>query len=69
MKKSFNQIILALAAATLLTGCIGLTFGGGERKSVSPTVGQQLIDLKAAKDSGAISDSEFEAQKTKLLAK
>jgi len=30
-------------------------------------VGQQLIDLKKAKDAGAITDEEYQAQKAKLL--
>jgi hypothetical protein len=37
-------------------------------KSQSPTIGQQLIDLQKAKDSGAITDTEYQAQKAKLLA-
>jgi uncharacterized membrane protein len=32
-----------------------------------PTVGQQLVDLQKAKDSGAISDTEYQAQKAKLI--
>jgi len=31
------------------------------------SVGQQLIDLKKAKDAGAITDTEYQAQKAKLL--
>jgi hypothetical protein len=33
----------------------------------TPTVGQQLIDLQKAKDAGAITDAEYQAQKAKLL--
>jgi hypothetical protein len=33
----------------------------------SPTIGQQLIDLQKAKDAGAITDAEYQAQKAKLL--
>jgi hypothetical protein len=32
-----------------------------------PTVGQQLIDLQKAKDAGAISDAEYQTQKSKFL--
>jgi len=35
--------------------------------TMAPTLGQQLIDLQKAKDSGAISDAEYQAQKAKLL--
>ncbi len=34
---------------------------------MEPTTGQQLIDLQKAKDAGAITDSEYQAQKAKLL--
>lgn len=34
---------------------------------MEPTIGQQLIDLKKAKDVGTITDTEYEREKTKLL--
>jgi len=34
---------------------------------VNPTLGQQLIDLQKAKDAGAITDTEYQAQKANLL--
>jgi hypothetical protein len=37
------------------------------QQTVPPTVGQQLIDLKKAKDSGAITEAEYEAEKAKIL--
>ena len=53
---------------TLLTGCLAIKLGGGStNKAESPTVGQQLIDLQHAKDAGAISDAEYQTQKTKIL--
>ena len=54
---------------TLFSGCLGLNIGGGSTtKPQTATVGQQLVDLQKAKDAGAITDAEFQAQKTKLLA-
>lgn len=54
---------------TLLSGCIGLSLGGGTTsKSQSPTLGQQLTDLQMAKNSGAINETEYQTQKAKLLA-
>lgn len=35
--------------------------------TVSVSIGQQLIDLKKAKDSGALSQSEWEQQKQRLI--
>ncbi len=60
---------VALAAATtLLTGCLNLQLGGGSTtRPQPPTVGQQLIDLKKARDTGAISEAEYQAARAKLL--
>lgn len=69
MKKLFVPMTIALATMTLLSGCLGLSIGGGPTtKPQTATVGQQLVDLQKAKDSGAITDAEFQAQKAKLLA-
>jgi hypothetical protein len=68
MKKSFISLLAGLAAMTLLSGCLELHLGGGTTSNAQcPTLGQQLIDLQKAKDAGAISDTDYQAQKTKLL--
>ena len=68
MKKLIVPALIGLAATTLLTGCLNLQLGGGTtQRSAAPTVGQQLIDLQKAKDSGAISDAEYQAQKARIL--
>ena len=55
---------------TFLTGCIGLSIGSGTTsKPGSATIGQQLIDLQKARDAGAITDAEYQAQKAELLNK
>lgn len=70
MKRLLAPILFALPSVALLTGCLGLTIGGGTtNKPEAPTVGQQLIDLQKAKDAGAITDSEYQAQKAKILGK
>lgn len=53
----------ALVVASSLTAC------GSEppRPTVSVSVGQQLMDLKKAKDSGALSEREYESQKSALI--
>jgi hypothetical protein len=69
MKKLFLPTLIGLASITLLTGCLNLEFGGGTtNRPQTPTVGQQLVDLKQAKDSGAITEAEYEAQKAKVMA-
>jgi hypothetical protein len=50
----------------LLVGCLNIG-GGTKSESYKPTVGQQLIDLQKAKDAGAITDAEYQAQKARLL--
>ncbi len=68
MKKILILPVLGLAAVLLFTGCIGLS-GGTHTTTVKqcPTIGQQLIDLQKAKESGAITDSEYQAEKAKIL--
>jgi len=68
MKKLSMPVLIAVSATMLLTGCIDLQLGGGSRSEVQKaTMGQQLIDLQKAKDSGAITDAEYQAQKAKFL--
>jgi len=68
MKKLIVPLLIGASAMTLLSGCIGLSIGGGTtNKPESATVGQQLIDLQKAKESGAITDAEYQTQKAKIL--
>ncbi|HTR43051.1 MAG TPA: SHOCT domain-containing protein [Pseudomonadales bacterium] len=63
-------IISSLAGVTLmvwLTGCSFALGTGSTTKVVNATVGQQLIDLKKAKDIGALSDAEYDQEKAKIL--
>jgi len=55
--------IAIFTLAAVLGGC------GSDppRPTLSVSVGQQLIDLKKAKDSGALSEREYESQKDKLI--
>ena len=71
MKKILIPSLLCLTIITLLTGCAvtpSFSFGGGTKTTeVKATTGQQLVDLKRAKDCGAITDQEYAAQKCKIL--
>jgi hypothetical protein len=68
MKKLLIPALIGISAMTFLTGCLDLQLGGGTTThAVNPSLGQQLTDLKHAKDAGAITDAEYEAQKAKLL--
>jgi hypothetical protein len=67
MKQALIPTLATASMLVLLSGCV-IELGTGSRTVVQkPTIGQQLLDLQKAKDSGAITDSEFEAQKAKLL--
>jgi len=67
MKKLFIPVLIGLCAVTLLTGCETHLGGGTTNRIEQPTLGQQLIDLQRAKEAGAINDSEYQAQKARLL--
>lgn len=83
MKTTILSLFTGLLAMTLLTGCLVLNLGGGRKdtsnttnteqhpivgqQTVAPTLGQQLMDLQKAKDTGVITDTEYQEQKAKLL--
>jgi hypothetical protein len=68
MKKLLVPLAVCIFATTLLTGCLSLEFGSGSvTRNQHPTVGQQLIDLQKAKDSGAINEAEYQTEKAKIL--
>jgi len=60
-------LILASVMAVALTGCGG---GGANVRSEVTTVskGQQLIDLKKALGDGAITQDEYDKEKSKILS-
>jgi len=64
-----KKIVLVLASvmAVALTGCGG---GGANVRSEVTTVskGQQLIDLKKALGDGAITQDEYDKEKSKILS-
>jgi hypothetical protein len=67
MKKIIIPSLIGVATMALLTGC-DIKLGGGTTTEMRPaTVGQQLVDLKRAKDAGAISDEEYQTEKAKFL--
>jgi hypothetical protein len=67
MKKLYFSILVVVSAVTLITGCSWSVGSSPKTANVLPTTGQQLIDLQKAKDSGAINDAEYQAQKAKVL--
>jgi hypothetical protein len=66
MKRLIAPATLALSAMLLLSGCVAAIGNRGTDRGGN-TLGQQLIDLQKAKDAGAITEAEYQTQKTKLL--
>ena len=66
MKKLIATTTIALAAILWFSGCVA-AIGNRDAHQGSGTVGQQLIDLQKAKDAGALTEAEYQAQKAKLL--
>ena len=65
MKKNFLLAMISIFVLAI-TSCIGIQ-GGSEQGQSEPTLGQQLIDLKKAKDEEAITTEEYKALKKKLV--
>jgi hypothetical protein len=67
MKSSRRLVIAALLPALLLlNGCVAI--GNRDAQRGNATLGQQLIDLQKARDAGALTDSEYQTQKARLLS-
>lgn len=56
----------AVTVALLLSACSSATTDVLP-PTVSVSIGQQLIDLKKAKDAGALSEKEYQAQVKRLI--
>ena len=54
----------------VFTGCV-VALGNRDsvRPATTPTLGQQLLDLQKARETGAISEAEFQQEKSRLLEK
>ena len=64
MKKIIRTIFVMILVSTLVS-CLAVGTGG-KKIEQQPTLGQELLDLKKAKDEGAISDQEYNEMKEKL---
>jgi hypothetical protein len=61
-----SALTILTLAGLLLPGCIAV---GGTEQHNQPTLGHQLIDLKQARDTGAIDEDQYQNAKHELLAK
>jgi len=61
--KTIKTVCLLALFATMSSGCVKIDNG-----TTRATTGDQLIDLVKARQSGAISEAEYEQLKRKILA-
>jgi hypothetical protein len=68
---SITKLTMLMLCGLLLAGVVACGGGGADVKSEisTTTVGQQLIDLKKALDSGALTQQEYEKERKKILEK
>ncbi len=73
MKQKLFRMLSMIVACGVLggvgAGCV-CAIGGGDGKdkqAIEPTKGQELIDLKKARDQGAISEEEYQSQKSQIM--
>lgn len=72
MKRNLTSWTVLVATGAimglLLSGCAWSIGSDKPHTAVGqPTRGQELVDLKKAKDQGAITEEEYQAQKKKIL--
>ena len=65
MKKVISLLLVVVFLATM-TSCLAIGTGGEKVNNQTPTLGQELMDLQKAKDSGAITVKEYEELKEHL---
>ena len=58
--------ICAISPALFLSSCV-LALGNKGEEVSKGTVGQQLVDLQKAKNSGLLTPEEYKAQRAKIL--
>jgi hypothetical protein len=62
-----NGIVSMVLLAGLCLGLSGCLVIASDKKSM-PTAGRELMDLKAAHQSGAMSDQEYEVARQRVLS-
>ncbi|MEO5961787.1 MAG: hypothetical protein ABIZ49_00715 [Opitutaceae bacterium] len=66
-KSLLTRIVLSASLLLAMSGCVA-AIGNRPPPASSATLGQQLIDLKKARDEGVINEVEYANQRAKFLA-
>jgi hypothetical protein len=70
IRKLLGRAVVVILTGSILGGLTGCVFSLGGSKEVTSTHatrGQELIDLKKARDQGAITSEEYEAKRRQML--
>ena len=68
MTRRIMAMVAAAGLTVLTSGCLSISIGGGSsNETEKPTTSEQLADLKKARESGAITDEQYQTQRTKIL--
>ena len=65
ISRLFKALLILVVVGTL-SGCASFN-KGTMRYSRTTTIGQELVDLKAARDKGALSDEEYNKLKKEIM--
>ena len=64
---ALSSVAASAVLLVLVSGCAWSIGDGKDTRIHQPTKGQELVDLKKARDAGALSEEEYQAQKNKVL--
>lgn len=64
--KVLSLLLTAALTIPLLTGCV-IAFGNRVPDDRKATLGKQITDLKQARDSGALTEEEYQTAKQRLI--
>ena len=67
MKKQWTLVVALAWATAILTGCVAAIGNRDADLGRGTTVGQQLIDLQKAKEAGALTETEYQDQRARVL--
>lgn len=66
-RRTRNLAVCAVLTGLIFSGGCVASYKGSQPPPQGTTLGQELIDLKKARDGGAMTDEEYVEQKSRLL--